>query len=211
MEHPMAIFKYPMKPIRVNNSIFSKIDASKYLLEKKYDGWRAIVVFKTEPYLFTREKRIMDIPHTLYDEFKSMNIPDGTILDGEIWNPTDRGKWKTDLSAECMLTFWDIMKHANQDLSTHPLESRIEILRKIISPTEHISIVQQYKADIESHDRFYADALEHKKLSQARSGYIHGVVLKKRDSPRRDHIIKSIEHPDWLKIVFPGMQSGTIK
>jgi len=195
---------YPMKPARVTEAVLSSINPSDYLMEKKYDGWRAILIVSHGiPELWTRERRRIEMPTNLDNQLRSLKLPEGTVLDGEIWNPEKRGGWKHAKGVECQITFWDAIRKGNQDLSRNPLEERKERLRNLVSPTDCVKIVEDFPATVKSIAAARAEAISAR--GNARSGFVHGVVIKRRESPRRDHATKSHEHSDWMKVVFDGM------
>jgi len=203
-------WKYPMKPVRASSAVLKTVDTSKYVMEKKYDGWRAIVIVNRGATLWTREKRKIDLPDNLREQFAVMGIPDGTILDGEIWNPTKRGAWRHNHSVVCNLTLWDAIRLDHKDLSNEPLEARRAKLESLFvgKSVPDIQMTELLVPSLELVTEIEQEAQSFRESTQARSGFIHGVVLKRKGSPRRDHVTRSVEHVDWIKIVFSGMQSG---
>ena len=203
------LFIYPMKPVKVGLSIFDTIDPNNYYMESKYDGWRCIVVINSQPSLWTRVKTKIDMPINLYEQILSLKLPEGTVLDGEIWTPTKRGSWRHNQNVICNLTLWDAIRSGPNNLSSLPLtQRRLELEKLIGSGTNEIKLTEVLPATKEVYLGVERSAKEHKALGQCHSGFIHGTVLKRRESPRRDHSIASKEHSDWLKLVIPGMQSG---
>jgi ATP-dependent DNA ligase len=201
---------YPMKPVRVRASIFETVNPDDYFLEMKYDGFRAILAVEGgQPKLWTRDHKRLEMPDNLMSQLQTLDLPDSTVLDGEIWTPTKRGAWRHDRTIPCLLTFWDAIRSDARDISGLPIESRRdEMARLLQGGTQDIGMTSWLPATVESHNTILKRALEHRE--ESRSGFIHGVVLKKKGSPRRDHATRCVEHPDWLKIVFDGMQSGSV-
>jgi ATP-dependent DNA ligase len=200
---------FPFKPVRVRESIFESIDPQKYILEKKYDGWRALLIAGPVPILWTREKTRIDMPDNLRPQIESLNLPDGTVLDGEIWTPEKRGAWRHNKGVDCRLTLWDAIRSGKRDLSALPLEARRTELESLLGAgTRDVGIVEWLPADAASYATVRAEAESFREQAQSRSGFIHGAVLKRRGSPRRDHAVRCVEHADWLKIVVDGMNSG---
>lgn len=200
---------YPFKPVRVDPGIFDRIDCSQYTAEVKLDGWRSLLIVserKTE--LWTRQKSLIRIPDELSQSINSLSLPVGTVLDGEIWNPKKRGGWENCESLGCRVAFWDVLRVGNKDVRQKPIEERREILRSLFQPNDLLSIVEPKEASRNIFEESLQLAREIR--GQARSGFIHGLVLKRTKSPRRDNNIRCVEHPDWLKIVFDGMQSGSV-
>src|SRR5271157_3490302 len=91
---PTLPWKFPFKPVRASWSVFKTIDTAKYIMEKKFDGWRAIVQIGPAISLWTREKRQITMPDNLGKQLATLGLPDGTLLDGEIWNMSKRGAWR---------------------------------------------------------------------------------------------------------------------
>lgn len=201
MSQNPAWWTFPFKPIRVDSGIFDRIDCSLYTAELKYDGWRAVLIAGPRgPELWTREKRKIEIPDSLSEAVRALKLPEGTVLDGEIWNPEKRGGWNHAKGSDCKLTFWDVVKIGSSDLRQRPIEERREALRSVIQTTEEISIVEVMSASKSVHDAALESAVSIR--GSSRSGFVHGVVLKKSGSPRRDSNVRCVEHADWLKIVF---------
>lgn len=197
-------FKFPMKPVRVTETILEKIRPEDYIHEDKYDGHRSMLVSEErEVKLFTRMKVSIPVPNNLQSQLKSLNIPIGTILDGEIWTPSKRGSWASNRNIVCSLTFWDVISFGNENVSCRSLEERRTILEDIIGAgTENIKLVVQKPVTRECIEETRKIATKHRVTSNSSSGFIHGVVLKRKGSPRRDNPLRSVEHVDWMKIVF---------
>jgi ATP-dependent DNA ligase len=171
-----------------------------------FDGHRAIVIADSNTQLWTREKRRIDLPDNLAQQLRELNLPRGTVLDGEIWNPAKRGGWKQTRDASCRLTLWDAIQTGTTNLSQQPIEKRREALHALMRPEcPHIRAVEVQEATLENCQLAYLQATQMRESMESRSGFIHGVVLKRNGSPRRDHACRSTEHPDWLKIVFDGL------
>lgn len=197
-------WKYPFKPVRVTESVFGTIDTSAYVMERKYDGFRAVlIVGRGRCELWTREQRRIEMPDNLASQVASLGLPDGTVLDGEIWTPTKRGSWRHNRSVVCQLTFWDAIWAGRSDLSRAPLEERTAALRGLVDgKATDVAVVEQLPASLEGYRRIVEEAEAFRASSESRSGFVHGAVLKRRGSPRRDHSTRCVEHPDWLKLVI---------
>ncbi len=197
-------WKFPFKPVRISTEAAKRMDLSKYVLEKKYDGWRAMVMTDKSgrPSLWTRQKRLLVTPENLLEEIRSLNIPPETVMDAEIWNPQQRGGWEQNTRVECMLGIWDVLVTSGKDVGSSTLEGRQEELRTLIGEgSQSVRVVKQYEASGNAIDEVMTEAETFRK-GGARSGFVHGVVLKRKGSPRRDHCKRSVEHSDWLKVVF---------
>jgi ATP-dependent DNA ligase len=196
-----------MKPVRVNSRSLGSHPLGKYVLEKKMDGHRAILIVDGgKNKLFTRQKSPIAIPSGLAAQLESVKLAEGTVLDGEIWNPMKRGGWTADGREPSVLTFWDCMRDGMKDLASRPLEERRAALMGAIGTgNEGVQIVDQEAATEDRVREIYEKTSAMRKENNSRSGFVHGVVLKLRGSPRRDHATRSKEHSDWLKVVFDDM------
>jgi len=175
-----------------------------------FDGWRALLIIGSTATLWTREKTRIEMPDNLREQIESLRLPEGTVLDGEIWNPTKRGSWRHNKSVKCMLTFWDAIKAGRKDVSGLPLEQRRAEMETVLGAgTDDVKTVQWLPATKEAYAEVRREAESFREQAQSRSGFIHGAVLKRRGSPRRDNVVRCVEHADWLKLVLDGMQSGS--
>lgn len=207
-----AWWMFPFKPVRITEQLFRTTDWSEWTLERKFDGYRAVLIVNGANQLWTRERKPIAMPDNLKDQLEALNLPAGTVLDGEIWTPTKRGSWRHDKTVVCNLTFWDVIRAGTQDLSQERLEKRHERLVELIGgKTPNVTAVEQYPATVGSFESALKAAHNHRDSTDSKSGFIHGVVLKRSGSPRRDHPTRSTEHADWMKVVFSGMQSGEIR
>jgi len=143
------------------------------------------------------------MPTNLVEQIDSLNLPDGTLLDGEIWNPLKRGSWKHHSGISCKLTFWDTIRIGGSSVQHQPIEYRFEKLSELLnSASKDVSIVPRFEATAEQYMKVLASVKAARQASELRSGFIHGAVLKRKGSPRRDSNVRCVEHPDWLKIVI---------
>jgi ATP-dependent DNA ligase len=214
----MLPWQYPMKPVRVDETIFSKINCSEYTMERKLDGFRSLLVVNGDgQQLWTRHKTKIQVSQDVLNNLRTLNLPKDTVLDGEIWSMTSRGGWHKpnlngDRLTEVRLGIWDVLWISGKYLGSLPLVKRQEELRKLIPDNfSGIEIVKSLDTSIENYSMIRQEAKDFQKSYMIRSGNIHGVVIKKKNSRRHDHPNRSIEHSDWLKILIEGMQSGQIK
>ncbi len=199
-------FMFPVKPKRINESMLDVLDLSKYTMEVKLDGFRAMVESAGgQVRVFTRQKEPMVVPENLRPQLERLGLPDGTVLDAELWTPTKRGSWVQNPSVECVLSVWDVVSDGKVPMGPRPIEERREALKRLLGNLHYAKDIRIVvpepvtKARVEEIRRIVED---HRAGTQSRSGFIHGVVLKRNRSPRHDHPNRSIEHTDWLKIVF---------
>ncbi len=195
---------YPFKPVPVDAGILDRIDRSRYTMEPKMDGWRAwLIVQNGRAELWTRQKNKIEVPANLKAEIADLKLPEGTVLDGEIWNPEKRGGWKHSNGVDCRLSFWDAVRVGGRDIGQEPIETRREAMRSVIGVgTPSIEIVRVLPAERAALDEIRAEAMAAQAVTKSKSGFVHGVVLKRNTSPRRDSAMRSVEHADWMKIVM---------
>ena len=75
-------FMYPMKPVRVSMQSVGAHPLDRYILEKKYDGHRAIlIVDRGQKKLFTRQRVPIAISPDLASQLDPMEMKEGTVLD----------------------------------------------------------------------------------------------------------------------------------
>ncbi len=196
-------WSYPFKPVRVRESIFESLVREEWILEKKYDGFRAIAIVGPDGVsLWTRDRVRIAMPDNLREQVASLDLPSGTVLDGEIWTPTKRGSWRHHREVKCSLTLWDAVRTGSVDLSKSPVEERRRALKALIGKgTDEVGIVEWLPASAESYAEVRKEAESFRVQERSRSGFVHGAVLKRLGSPRRDHAVRCVEHPDWLKLV----------
>jgi ATP-dependent DNA ligase len=203
----MMSWQYPMKPLRITEDVFRNLKLSDYTMERKYDGWRAISITGGRTELWTRQKRRLKTPPSLLEALSRYGIPNETVLDGEIWSLVKRGGWEQADDGNCVVTFWDCTRLNGKSLSASPIEERKDALRSLLGDgCDRVRIVDAMEATLENLQMVQEEAARIRLDRDARSGFIHGVVLKQKGSPRRDHPNRSVKHPDWLKVVFPGME-----
>lgn len=188
-----------MKPIRINEEVFRNLNQLNYTMEFKFDGMRIVpIIGSNRVQTFTRLKQPMKVPGYISNKLNDLQLPAGSVFDGEIWSLTQRGGWSTLPPGQCMVTLWDIMRLGTKDLTQCPIEERRSILYRLIPDNDIIRVSEVLP--LSSLDEIRREAFRAREGH--RSGSIHGVVLKKNGSIRRDHATRSFEHPDWLKVVW---------
>lgn len=201
---------YPFKPVKVDFDIFDRIKCEDYTMEVKLDGWRIEVIKENEKITcWTRDKKRIEVPDRIIKSLKDLNIPDGTMLDGEIWDPNKRGGWTNSKNSKCEIALWDVIRISREDMRLKPIETRRETLSNLVKTGTDVKIVKPLETKKDTFLKIFDEAK--KVRNESRSGFIHGVVLKKINSIRRDTPNKCTEHPDWLKVVFPGMEANSFK
>lgn len=196
-----------MKPVLIGKDGLAKLRLDDYTVESKLDGWRALVIANGETRLWTRQRRPIAIPKSLQDSLNELRLKPGTVLDGEIWNPTKRGGWTDPEGDGCRLTLWDCVRNGTTSLSKEPIEIRRQALETVIGQESGlVNLTKVREASIKAIDHTEAEARAVREGGDLRSGFVHGVVLKRRGSRRHDHPNRSTENADWLKVVFSGMK-----
>lgn len=203
MERPKAglwTWQFPMKPVRIERETVRTLRMSDYWVERKYDGIRVTVVSGRDISVYTRHGRRYDIPASLMKELRKSVRAEGAVLDGELWDPRKRGGWEGTDDRDCLLTFWDCVSLRGRPIGREALEIRAKALAESVSESARVAVARRERASEGILDAIEAEAKSGR--GDRRSGSVHGAVLKRVGSPRRDHPNRSVEHADWLKIVF---------
>ncbi|NWQ40396.1 ATP-dependent DNA ligase [Bacillus sp. EB106-08-02-XG196] len=170
-------------------------DSSDYITELKLDGIRLIYSVDNagKVRLYSRHKN--DVT-SKFPELAALDIPPGTVLDGELIVSDTAGK--PDFEAmmsrfmsskdRTPVTFvaFDIIQHEGSSVTTLPLLDRKELLAEIIPTDSSILAKTQF---IEGHGEAYFDAIKVQALE--------GIVLKRKDS--RYEVGKRSQ--SWLKVI----------
>ncbi len=204
IDRPMSWWMYPMKPVRIRESTLQSLRLGDYWLEPKLDGHRAILIVDgKKKNVWTRQKNPIKLPQNLLDQLAGLKLEDGTVLDGEIWNPLKRGGWESDGKEPCVLSFWDCVQRGTNNLSRRPIEERRRALVEIVGDrAKEIRVVSQEETTEQAVKKIMDEAKAFRKETQSRSGFVHGAVLKLKKSERKDHATRSVERSDWLKLVM---------
>ncbi|SMQ78394.1 DNA ligase-1 [Bacillus sp. OV166] len=170
-------------------------DSEDYITELKLDGIRLIYSVDNagKVRLYSRHKNEIT---SKFPELHNLNIPPGTVLDGELIVSDNNGK--PDFEAvmsrfmsskdKSTITFvaFDVIEHKGVRIAMLPLLQRKEVLAEIV-PTDNSLIAKTQF--IEGNGEAYFDAIK----AQA----LEGIVLKRKDSRyevgKRSH--------SWLKVV----------
>jgi len=129
-----------------NNLPFNKPN---HIAELKLDGIRLILSNMDQLKLYTRHNN--DVTDK-FPELHNSNIPQGTILDGELIVTDENGKpdfeammsrfqSKTDKNPVTFCVF-DIMRYNGIEVTGLPLSKRKELLSKAVTNSKHINIVE---------------------------------------------------------------------
>jgi bifunctional non-homologous end joining protein LigD len=145
--------------------------------EIKLDGYRLEAVKTTgKVTVYSRRRNILNrkfgyIADALED------LPDATVLDGELVAMDEEGRSNFNLlqnfkSAESKIHYYafDVLMHKGRLLTAEPLEKRREILAKILPRNDHISLSAVSRS-------------AHLMLAFVKEHGLEGVIAKRADSP----------------------------
>ncbi|MDQ0859818.1 RNA ligase family protein [Bacillus sp. V2I10] len=173
-----------------SNEAFSDL---KFLTELKLDGIRlTLSKFDGKVKLYTRHKNDVS---SKFKELHTIDIPSGTILDGEIIVTDHEGKPNWELMMErfqsskslhaIQYCVFDILYYKHENMMNKPLIERKTLLESILPTDNRIAYVQH----IEGHGSQYFDLIKEQGLE--------GIVLKKADSKYRP----GTRSDQWLKVI----------
>lgn len=152
-------------------------DGPQCVYEIKLDGYRAIAV-KTDGSvnLFSRRRKSFDPHYPLIGEALAQ-LPDGTVVDGEIVALDDSGKPNFNLlqnfrsEAQHIHYFiFDLLIFEDRDLTGLPLIKRRELLKSLKLGSGRIRVAEQFEAK----------AVD--MLAAVRQQGLEGVIAKRKDS-----------------------------
>ncbi|MEH7374936.1 ATP-dependent DNA ligase [Neobacillus drentensis] len=183
-----------VKPMLLHKSD-QPFDDSDYITELKLDGLRLIysVDQAGKVRLYSRHNNEIT---SKFPELHNINIPPGTVLDGELIVPDSAGKpdfeammsrfmSSKDKSPVSFVVF-DVIQHEGDRITKLPLLERKEILAELV-PNDSVLIAKSQF--IEGHGEAYFDAIKAQGLE--------GIVLKRKgsryESGKRSH--------SWLKVI----------
>ena len=152
-------------------------DGSQWVYEIKLDGYRAIAVKSTGNLnLFSRRRNSFNRQYPLVVEALA-ELPDNTVIDGEIVALDESGRpdfnllqhYRTEASRIHYFVF-DLLVHANRDLTRLPLIERRQILNSLKFQSSRIRIAEYFETSVEN------------MLSAVRAQSLEGIVAKRKDS-----------------------------
>lgn len=163
-----------------------------WITELKFDGIRLILDRSEGIHLYSRQNHewTAALPH-----LQNLDLPPGTVLDGELILPNDIGQPDFEALMGQLLSgrticravycVFDILKYAGETTLSLPLLKRKKLLKSVLSQNE--SIIQV--PFILGNALEYFNAIKQKNLE--------GIVLKKLDS----HYYPGKRSNEWLKVV----------
>jgi DNA ligase 1 len=172
-------------------------DDELYITELKLDGIRLILSkFDNKGQLYTRHNNEVTAK---FPELLTIDIPDGTVLDGEIIVTDPNGKPDFEAmmrrfqsrrssleNSTLSYVVFDVIKYKGKSVTMLPLTERRQLLDEIIP--QDTSLVAKIKY-IEGHGSAYFDLVQQQGLE--------GIVLKRKDS--RYEVGKRSQ--SWLKVI----------
>ncbi|MCM2534176.1 ATP-dependent DNA ligase [Neobacillus pocheonensis] len=169
-------------------------DDDSYITELKLDGIRLILSkFDNKVKLYTRHNN--EVTALFKEIYENLNIPDGTVLDGELIVPGTDGapnfeavmeRFKSKKSQHFLqYCVFDIIYFNGKNIAAKPLIERKEILSSLDFDQERIVTVQW----TEGHGVPYFNIVKKRDLE--------GIVLKRKDS--QYEINKRTDK--WLKVI----------
>lgn len=188
--------------------ISEPFDSEEYITELKLDGIRLILSkFNNKIRLYTRHNN--EVTAMFPEIYEDLDIPDGTVLDGELIVPGVNGapdfeammeRFKSKKSQHIIqFCVFDIIYYAGERITSLPLIERKDILNQLNFDSERIVQVQW----IEGNGVPYFRLVEGQDLE--------GIVLKRKNSKYR--INKRSDQ--WLKVInykyIDVMVTGIIK
>ena len=187
----------PMEPVLVSEPF----DNPDYLYQVKWDGVRMLTIQADDGVTLWNRKG--NLKTRLYPEVslevESLNLPSGTILDGEMVSFGENGKpdfrkiLQRDLASNpnpavevCYVVF-DFLdgNRLNGGRSTYqvPLQERLLMMRDYVKPTAHIQVT----------DDFQSGTVLFLRMQQLE---MEGIVAKRRDG----FYHPGEKHPSWQKV-----------
>lgn len=187
-------------------------DDESFITELKLDGIRLILSkFDNKVQLYTRHNNEVTAK---FPELLTIDIPDGTVLDGEIIVTDLTGKpdfeammsrfmSKRNIFENGTLSYvvFDIIKYKGETVTRLPLTERKQLLDEVI-PTD-TSLIAKVKY-IEGHGSAYFDLVQEQGLE--------GIVLKRKDSRyevgRRSQAWLKVINYQYSDVVITGLRKG---
>lgn len=117
----------PTKPVRSGEGILDEI-GDEYLVETKYDGWRAIVSMNEGNIkVVSRHNKPMDMPNFLLDKLQEL-IPEGSMIDCEWINQTRikgiNEQFNLGIPLVDCISVFDVLRYKGKSLKSMPLQDR---------------------------------------------------------------------------------------
>ena len=187
-------------------------DDDSYITELKLDGIRLILTkFDNKVKLYTRHNNEVTAK---FPELLTIDIPNSTVLDGEIIvsDPSGKPDFEAMMSRfqskqtnleNCTLSYvvFDVIQYKGKSVSFLPLIERKQLLDEIIK--QDTSLVAKVKY-IEGHGSAYFDLVQKQGLE--------GIVLKRKDSRyeigKRSHSWLKVINYQYDNVLITGIRKG---
>lgn len=167
-----------------------------FISELKWDGFRLILSkVNGRIQLYTRHKT--EITYQ-YKQFTNLDIPDGTVLDGELVALNEDGvpdfellmeSFKSNKSTHYVqFVVFDVLLYKGENITSYPLLRRKEILNKIIPQDSTLVAKNQY---LVGHAEEYFQVVK--------ENHLEGVCYKRADGRSSYEINKRSKN--WLKLI----------
>lgn len=181
----MLNYFYPCKPFPISILTLKKISEDEmWVAEAKKNGKRCLVFKENgKVILWNRHRNQFRNMESMVVELE--NVPDGTVLDGEMILKGAGG--------EPQLFLFDLPILRYTPLFVHPLCKRRELLETLNLNSSHVSVLMQVKTN--KLQFFYG--LQKTDLQS------EGIVLKRVDSEYVTGYVRSPKTAFWLKVKFP--------
>lgn len=163
-----------------------RYDGVEWVMEKKIDGWRCIVIKKAARVeAFTREGNPIPLPAAMLEVLRT--FPDGTF-DGELVDAVTGKSWTvTTASANLVFVAFDVLNLRGRDVTFMAYGSRRGLLMTVLAamPTKQTSVttVEQFVPCWRTVEDIWAAGGE-------------GVILKRKSSTYRP----GYRSPEWVKV-----------
>jgi bifunctional non-homologous end joining protein LigD len=152
-------------------------EGPEWTYELKLDGYRLEVVRAgVETTLYSRRENVLNTKFP-YIASALQRLPQGTVIDGELVAHGPDGKPNFNMlqnfrSAEEHIVYYafDILVHRDRDLAMLPVAKRRDILRSVITPTDHVALSE------------VSDQPANEMLKFVRANGLEGIVAKRSDS-----------------------------
>lgn len=177
-------------------------------VQGKYDGIRLIaMVNKGNVTLWSRTRKpINSLPH-LVKEIESLDLPDGTILDGEAYNQAFHANFEhivhlvrqDEPDEKCT----DVEYHVYDLVSKETFAERHKTLQSFLKKTHYLKLVPTYLVENEDQVSEFYDRFRSEKLEGAMLRNADGLYVNKRSSD----LIKVKEMQD-AEFEIVGIEEG---
>lgn len=163
----------------------------------KLDGMRLLITrFNKKIRLYTRHKNEVTFQ---FKQFTNLDIPEGTIIDGELVALNEMGvpdfellmeKYRSKNSEGVQFVAFDVIRYQGEDTTSLPLLERKRILNEIIPEDNTLIAKTQF---IEGHAKEYFQAIKDRGLE--------GICLKRTDANRNSFYQVGKRSDTWLKLI----------